>query len=239
MNEKQMLDSVAHNYLNPTTSRDTDKNILDLIAKHVLKNMPSEKDRIIEMGIGDNVWTKYILDKFNKSTIIDASEDLIDAVRPTYKNVEFVNSYFENYSPENKYDQVVCSFVLEHVIDPVETLQKVRTWIHDESVVHILVPNADSIHRQHAVKMNLAENSFDLGPADKKIHHRRVYTLEHLRGDIEKAGLKVVSEEGLFLKTLPNSFLSQLSPEQLKGFFDLAFDFPVKNGAALYLTAKK
>ncbi|CCO23206.1 methyltransferase domain-containing protein [Maridesulfovibrio hydrothermalis] len=238
MDEKQILDSVAQKYLNPDILRSTDKQIIELMAGYVLTNMPADKPNVIEMGIGDNVWSSYVLNKFGSSTIIEGSLDLINAVKDDYPNVKFIHSFFEDYIPETKFDQILCSFVLEHVADPVQILKNMKQWIHKDSLVHILVPSANSVHRQHAVKMNLQKNTFDLGPADKTVHHRRVYTLEHITKDITAAGYTITKKEGLFFKAFPNSILAQLSEEQIKGFFDLGFDFPPENGAALYITAK-
>ena len=49
------------------------------------------------------------------------------------------------------------------------------------------VPNGHSIHRLVAVKMGLLKDPCELNQRDKSLGHRRIYTPETLRKDIEAA----------------------------------------------------
>ena len=89
------------------------------------------------------------------------------------------------------------------------------------------VPNGNSIHRLAAVKMGLLDNTCQLNSRDLALGHRRVYTPQTFRVDIEKSGLKVLEIGGVYLKPLSNGQIQEhWSEEMIQGFYELGKDFP-------------
>ena len=91
--------------------------------------------------------------------------------------------------------------------DPVALFSQMASWLSENGAIVVIAPNRNSLHRQLAVKMCLAEELDTLSPRDLVVGHQRVYSHETLRHDVEAAGLKVVEETGFFLKALPNSMM--------------------------------
>src|SRR6187551_3052076 len=93
--------------------------------------------------------------------------------------------------------------VLEHVIDPVLLLKKAATFMKDDGIMIVHVPNAEAINRKMNVIMGTLKTCEELSPFDINIAgHRRSYTLELLQKDIREAGLKVKKTGGIFFKVL-------------------------------------
>jgi hypothetical protein len=61
-----------------------------------------------------------------------------------------------------------------------------------------------------------------LSPRDHLVGHRRVYTMDRLRADVESAGLRVTGEIGWFLKTLPNSMMLGFDEALLRALYGIS-----------------
>ena len=93
--------------------------------------------------------------------------------------------------------------VLEHVVDPVQVLHKAASLLSDDGILLLHVPNANAINRRLAVLMGTLTECEELSPFDIEIAgHRRSYTQETLRADIDKAGLNIRATGGVFYKSL-------------------------------------
>jgi 2-polyprenyl-3-methyl-5-hydroxy-6-metoxy-1,4-benzoquinol methylase len=117
--------------------------------------------------------------------------------------------------------------VLEHVDNPVDLLKLVKRWLNPEGRLFLGVPNANSIHRLAAVKMELLSEPSQLNSRDIALGHRRVYTPATFIKDVEKSGLTVDEWGGVYFKPLSNAQIQDnWSEEMIEGFFKLGQDFP-------------
>jgi len=191
---------------------------------------------ILEMGFGDGVFTKEIIREFGKSSIVDASTELLLKAEKEHGGlVKTYNSYFEKFSPSERFDTIFCTYVLEHVDDPVQCLQRSKEWLKPSvGRVLIMVPNALSYHRELGVAMNLFCSVTELGDTDKEIGHKRVYTPEHLENDIKMAGLKIEKNCNFFFKPFNYAILQHCSESQITGLFKMDKLIPNERRAALY-----
>jgi 2-polyprenyl-3-methyl-5-hydroxy-6-metoxy-1,4-benzoquinol methylase len=180
----------------------------------------------LELGSGDGVMTRLLAGRFEKVSVVEGSLDLLAAI-PDMPNLTKVHSLFEDFRPKEVFDVVVMEHVLEHVEDPVGILRLARPWLAPGGRVVIGVPNAHSFHRLAAVKMGMLQDVYELNSRDHEVGHRRVYSWEALRGDIEAAGFEVETMTGVFFKPLSNGQIDQYwSEEMIEGFFQLGADFP-------------
>lgn len=236
--EKINLDKISQEYLSPDPGRLIDQKLFTLVVKQMIGWVKGPD--VLEMGLGDGAWTQAIIDRFQKSHIVDASESLIEKVKIDFGNkVDYFHSLFEEFNSPKKFDTIVCSYVLEHVIDPVSVLERSKDWLKPGGELICIVPNADSLHRRLAVKMGLQENTFDLGETDKRMGHRRVYTTELMKKELTQAGLKIIQEKGLMTKLIPQSLMTGFSDELLDGLMELSQDLPVEYSAAFAFLCQK
>ena len=231
------LDAISHEYLTRTPDREIDSYLISVIADRVLENMRG--GTVIELGIGDRVWTHKLLERFDHVTSVDGSQQLVDAMREEVDAAHWtgVVSYFEAYDAPQLVDVVLATYVLEHVDDPIPVLQRARRWVRDDGMLVVVVPNAGSLHRQLARAMQLVDDPTALGDADRRLGHKRVFTVDTLVQAIESCGFGVDAVEGFLAKTLPNSLLVHCSDEQLAGLVDVGRLLPVELAGALCVRA--
>ena len=162
---------------------------------------------VLELGYGEGILTNHLSKLSINLEVLEGSKILVDKALKKHQNTVFHHSFFENFEAKKKYDLIICTHVLEHVDDPVLVLNNMREWLNPNGKVIIIVPNADSIHRQLAVIMKLQEKRDDLSKRDRIVGHKRVYDHIRLEADILKASLSIVERKGFFLKTIPNSMM--------------------------------
>ncbi len=179
---------------------------------------------ILELGYGDGVITKALVESGFQVTTVDGSEAL--ASRATFDGASGIHSLFEDFAPTGKYDCVIASFVLEHVTDPVALLKNCRQW-SDKLIV--VVGNANSWHRQLAVRMGLQPALDSLSARDEIVGHHMVYSWELLTDHLNQAGWRSCEWKGIQLKVLPNSMMIGWDRELIRAMCEI--DVPVSVAA--------
>ena len=188
----------------------------------------------LEMGPATGYMTKYLLNDFEKVTAVEGSLQLLNQI-PHNNKLEKVHSLFEEYNPEEKFDTIVMSHVLEHIQDPVSLLKRIKQWMKPESVFILAVPNAKSFHRLAAVEMGLLANEYVLNERDKALGHYRVYDMNALINDAKAAGLNLITTGGIFIKFLSNAQMEKsLDFSILDAYFKLS-DMFKENSAEIFL----
>jgi 2-polyprenyl-3-methyl-5-hydroxy-6-metoxy-1,4-benzoquinol methylase len=181
--------------------------------------------------------TAHLLEDFATLTVVDAAAELLAAI-PEHPRLRKVQGLFEDYRPDGRFDGIVMEHVLEHVADPGALLARVRGWMRPAARLVVGVPNAWSFHRLAAVHMGLLARPTDLNERDRELGHRRVYTPDTLRAEVEAGGFAVVHEGGVFLKPLSNAQIdAHWSEEMLEGFYRLGLDFP-RHAAEIFVVCE-
>jgi len=160
-------------------------------------------ESLLDLACGDGHITSMFANHFQHVVGVDASPTHLIEARKRVHNGTFYESLIEDFDPKTTFDTVLFLNVLEHVIDPVAILRKVSTFLSENGVLIIHVPNAEAINRKIAVSMGTLNTLEELSPFDiNVVGHRRSYTLDTLCDDIHAAGLNVVKTGGVFFKML-------------------------------------
>jgi SAM-dependent methyltransferase len=173
--------------------------------------------RVLEMGYGTGDMTAALLDAGVAIEVVEGSPLLCRQGRAAHAGLVVHEAMFESFVPDEPYDAVLALFVLEHVDDPVSLLRTARSWLRPGGSLIAVVPNAESLHRQLAVRMGLHAKLDDLSDRDRLVGHLRVYDLAGLRADAEAAGLEVVGELGSFVKVVHNALMADWPEDVLDG----------------------
>lgn len=201
----------------------------------------SEKFRgssCLEIAPAQGVCTSRMKDVFAQLDLVDASQKLLDVI-PDYPNVRKFRALIEEFEPDRHYDTIVMDHLLEHLEFPVESLQRVGGWLNKGGVLIVGVPNALSFHRLLGQKMGLLPTPYDLNERDITLGHYRVYDQDSLRMDAEKAGLKVVDEDGVYVKILSNKQSGEIfDTAQIEAFYQLGKEFK-RHCAEIYIYCEK
>ncbi|HEX3146371.1 MAG TPA: class I SAM-dependent methyltransferase [Pyrinomonadaceae bacterium] len=158
---------------------------------------------MLDLPCGDGTLTALFEPHFDRVVGVDASSVHLSKARARLPEVEFHEALIEDFTLDEQFDSVFLLNILEHVNDPVMVLRKAASFLKDDGVLIVHVPNARAINRQIAVLMGTLESCEELSPFDiNVVGHRRSYTLETLTADIRKAGLNTKTTGGVFYKML-------------------------------------
>jgi len=194
----------------------------------------------LEIGCADGYLAKKLARFTTHITGIDGSKKLINkAKKRKIKNATFIHCLFEEYIPEIKFDYIILCDILEHVIDPIKLLKMSKTWLKNNGKILIISPNAYSVHRRIGLLSGMIKDVHELNSTDLRVGHRRVYDYKLLKKSVKKAGLKVVKEDGFFLKPLSDSQLDKLSDDVINAFYLIGHQIPKDLLALLYFVCKK
>ncbi len=227
-------------YLKPTPDRVVDQKIVGLVSDYVIPRLAGR--RILELGVGDQVWTPKLVSRFPDVTTIDGSADLLAEMERRLAGRPWtpVCTLFEEYRPEEPFDTVLATYVLEHVDDPGAILELARdSWLKARGRLAVVVPHALSLHRRLAVGMELASSPADLGETDRRMGHKRCFLHHELEKTILDRGFRIIEKQGMFTKVLPNRLLVGCGDDQLRGLFYLGLELPIEYSSIIYFLAEK
>jgi len=158
---------------------------------------------LLDLACGDGMMTEMFAKKVSRVVGVDANGNHLVEARKRLPLAEFHECLVEELQLTEKFDSVTILDLLEHVVDPIALLQKAASFLNNNGVLIIHVPNAYAINRRLAVLMGTLEHCEELSPFDLQIAgHRRSYSMKTLCLDIEKAGLHVEKTGGIFYKML-------------------------------------
>lgn len=160
-------------------------------------------DSLLDLACGDGMMTEMFAQKVSTVVGVDANGSHLIKARERLPLATFHECLIEDLQLTEKFDTITMLDLLEHVIDPIALIQKAASFLNDNGVLIIHVPNAFAINRRLAVLMGTLEHCEELSPFDLQIAgHRRSYSMRTLCKDVEKAGLRVESTGGIFYKIL-------------------------------------
>lgn len=206
--------------------------------KKIAQNFIGEN--VLELG-SDGAATSSILVRWSeKLTIVDLYDKIsgVIAKDSAIAKAKFVQSRWEEYVPQELFSDVLLTDSLEHVEDPVEILRLIRSWLREDGRLHIIVPNALSLHRLIGVEMGYLKSPYDFNENDKRAEHKRVYDFETLTRDIEASWLKVEKMEGVQLKFMTDTQLSTF-PLGYKDALDSLSSLCDRHCAEIYACCKR
>jgi 2-polyprenyl-3-methyl-5-hydroxy-6-metoxy-1,4-benzoquinol methylase len=223
MNE---LDEIAPNY-NTVLNNKINRKINECTYR-TLKRYLDEFDsgNVLEIGCADGRVTQHLITHNINLTCVDGSEKLLQLTKEKFPSITAVNSMLEDWETEQKFDFIICSFVLEHVDNVGKFLGKIKSLCHEKTQIFVAVPNAWSFHRKAALAAGMITKIDEFSELDKKMGHKRYYNPMTFRTDMLLAGFYLLAGGGILFKPLPESDMANLRDETLEAFYLLGKDYP-------------
>lgn len=150
-------------------------------CKGLMRYLKYSKGRkLLEVGAGSGSLLKFM--KTNEFDVkgCDLSKTICNYVDREY-GIQMYNCPVEELPSHELYDVVVMKHVLEHVVDPVNLLQNVKTKINRDSLLYIAVPNVFSWEARLS------------GWTSYEPYHLVYFNSHTFRKTLEKAGFHVVA----------------------------------------------
>jgi len=195
---------------------------------------------VLELG-SDGTATSSILVRWSKElTIVDMHNKFTQQLKKdkVLSGANFILSKWEDFKPENKFTDILLTDSLEHIENPIELLNIIKNWLSDDGRLHIIVPNALSIHRLLGVEMGYLSSPYELNQNDIESGHIKVYDHISLKQEIIYAGLNLIACEGVQLKPLPDIQLANMPYKISLAFNELSYLFN-ENCAEVYACCTK
>jgi 2-polyprenyl-3-methyl-5-hydroxy-6-metoxy-1,4-benzoquinol methylase len=221
--ERDRLERLAPDY---DSKVDFDRFALDAFG--VMLRSKVKGANVLDLGCSTGTTAEAIVDAVGTLDMVDGSERYIEIARSRVgrPNVRLYRALIEEYEPDRAYDHIICSHILEHVVDPVSILLQIKKWLAPEGRIWAYVPNARSIHRQVGVKIGAAASIYELSERDHLIGHRRVYDPDSFSRDIHAAGLQHGPLQGFLLKPFPSSVMVGIDERMIHGLLEVGAERP-------------
>jgi len=185
---------------------------------------------LLELGVGYGYTTNQFNKYFKRHVVVDASAEIIGRFYTEFPDVncEIHQAYFESFETEERFDVVTFGFVLEHVDDPVLVMSRFRKFLTPGGRMFAAVPNAESLNRRLGHHAGMLPDMKKLSEHDHLLGHKRYYTVDTFRDDIEAAGCSIAKMEGIFLKPFMTRQILELNldPRLIDALCEVAIPYP-------------
>jgi ubiquinone/menaquinone biosynthesis C-methylase UbiE len=174
---------------------------LNWYPKRVLKLTENAKS-ILELGLGYGITTNIFSKHFGRHVVLDGSSAVINNFKKKYPDcsAQIIETFFENFVSDEKFDLIVMGYILEHVDDPAEILTRFRNFLAPNGKIFIAVPNAEVLNRRLGHLAGMLPDTRQLSEHDLLLGHKRYYTVESLTKEVLSAGYEIERMEGIYLK---------------------------------------
>lgn len=203
--------------------------LLNWYPKQILKHVGQAKS-MLELGLGHGYSTTIFSKAFDRHVVLDGSQAVIHNFKTKYPDckAEIVQTYFEQFYTNEKFDVIVMGFILEHVDDPVLVMNHFRQFLSPGGRIFLAVPNAEVLNRRLGHAAGLLKDLQELSENDHLLGHQRYYTLSTLSHDIAAAGYSIVKMEGIYLKPLTTAQMISLQFDKkiIDAFCEVGINYP-------------
>lgn len=175
------------------------------VVKKTVEQYCEREDSILEIGCG----VKPLFCDFEDQyffTVIEPADSCYQNAKnmaESYPNVECFQGCCEDIAESmktKKFRMIVCASLLHEVEDPHLLLKSIRLMCNENTIVHINVPNARSIHRLLATEMGLTHDIYQLSDTNKIFQQHNVFDIDLLKQLVNEEGYKVLDEGSYFIK---------------------------------------
>jgi 2-polyprenyl-3-methyl-5-hydroxy-6-metoxy-1,4-benzoquinol methylase len=185
---------------------------------------------VLELGLGHGFTTIIFSNNFDRHVVLEGSPAVIQNFKEKYPecDAQIVETYFEEFDTEEKFDVIVMGFILEHVDNPFEIINRYKKFLSPGGKIFLAVPNAEVLNRRLGHLAGMLENIETLSENDLLLGHKRYYTVSSLSAAIARAGYQIDKMEGIYLKPFTTSQILSLNLDEkvIHALCEVGVDYP-------------
>ncbi len=190
------------------------RKLIELIEKY-------EPKHILEIGCGTDPLFSYTNDDITY-TIIEPIEEFCDIAKKKNDKGKhrIINDYFDDsfntkYSKNESYDMVICSSLLHEIDEKKLFLKGLVNVASKDTIIHINVPNANSLHRVLAKEAHLIDDVHSISKRDRLFNHSLVFDMELLKKMVDDSGIQVVESGSYFCKPFSHDQMLKMLEDRI------------------------
>jgi 2-polyprenyl-3-methyl-5-hydroxy-6-metoxy-1,4-benzoquinol methylase len=185
---------------------------------------------VLELGLGHGFTTNIFSSNFDRHVVLEGSPAVIRNFKEKFPecNAQIVETYFEEFDTNEKFDVIVMGFILEHVDDPFEIISRYKNFLSQGGRIFLAVPNAEVLNRRLGHLAGMLGNIETLSENDLLLGHKRYYTVSSLSAEIERAGYQIDKMEGIYLKPFTTSQIISLNLDEkvIRALCEVGVNYP-------------
>lgn len=184
-------------------------------------------------------------------TIIEPSEIFYNnAVKlsESRSGIECMNEFFgkNEASAEklgNQFDFIICSSLLHEIENTEEMINDMIHCCNQDTIIHINVPNAYSMHRLLAQESQIISDVHEFSKRNNQLQQNHVFDLNILKEVAIQSGLEVIEEGSYFVKPFSHGQMNELlkagiiDEKVLDGFYSMSRWMP-EYGSEIFVNCK-
>lgn len=161
--------------------------------KRVKARCQGERPRLLDVGCGTGLLLRVARELGFDAEGLEVSSQISEKVRQDFK-IHVYNGKIENIPSLPAYDVVVLWDVLEHLPQPVEYLQKIRSLLAPEGVLLMRTINERCLLSSLSLGLYSVSGGAIKGPAQRmhEIYHVIYFTRKTLEETLRRAGYSAV-----------------------------------------------
>lgn len=221
------------------------KKILELMSAYPHEN-------VLEIGCGMEPLFAFVED-YKQMVIVEPGDTFFinaeEKAKELGNNIVCIQGFFEEKIEQVKkvcheYNFVVLSSLLHEVEEPDKLLWALQQVCSKNTIVHINVPNANSLHRLLAKEMGLIQDVHELSDLQHTMQRNRVFDLESLCEMVEEYRFEVLDKGTYFPKILSagqmeKTLLQGIIGEDIFEGLDKMIKYVPEFGSEIYVQVKK
>ncbi len=182
------------------------KKVLEILNQYRPKN-------ILEIGAGTQSLFDFYHD-FESFTVVEPSLEFFKNIQQSSfynpQKITLIHDFLEKQIEKLKtksFDCIILSSLLHEIPEPIEFLKLVHSLCNPNTILHVNVPNNQSLHLLWAVEAGLLPKVGDLTPTAQKMQQFQTFNLKTLTITLDSAGFAPIRGGGgkLFSQTLQPS----------------------------------
>lgn len=220
------------------------------IVKEAVKKYCMKGDSVLEIGCGVKPLFCDFKDQYSFTVIepADSCYQNAKSLAESYHNVECYQGCCEDIAEllkTKEFKMIICSSLLHEVEDPHLLLKSIGLMCNENTIVHMNVPNACSLHRLLANEMGLTQDIHQLSDTNKIFQQHNVFDIDLLKQLVNEEGYQVLDEGSYFIKPFTHQQMQKcidyeiFDTQILDGLDKLCRAELSKFGAEIYLNMQK
>jgi 2-polyprenyl-3-methyl-5-hydroxy-6-metoxy-1,4-benzoquinol methylase len=134
-------------------------------ARYLRKHMGAGR-RVLDVGANIGFFVESCRLLGLQARGIDINEGLVREARRCFPQCDFSATALEEFAPDDHYDAIYCSEVIEHVVDPAAFASRLFGLLNQGGILYLTTPSLNEYLSGDTVKR-------DLGAPDHKLYFNR------------------------------------------------------------------